>query len=167
MNTNKDLVLEAKSILIDSLFEEQHCKDFLEKLKTMKEIETFCIMGNSYGKKFFEELLTFKDQIKSIKKVILKDIFTSRKEEILDSLSYLNDFLADKYIVLFDLSSNAICPDGCLRIQNIIEKNQTIKYLYLNHVALSQAGTVTVSDYILNSKLNLLSFQATKNRIEI
>ena len=124
-------------------------------------------MGNSYGKKFFEELLTFKSQIKSIKKVILKDIFTSRKEEILDSLSFLDEFLENKSIVLFDLSSNAICPDGCLRIRNIIEKNPSLKYLYLNHVALSQAGTVTVTDYILNSKVNLLSFQATKNRIEI
>lgn len=42
-----------------------------------------------------------------------------------------------------------------------------MKYLNLNHVALSQAGTVTITDYILNGKLNLKSFQAVKNRIEI
>lgn len=71
-------------------------------------------MGNSYGCQFFEELLEFKDQIKEIKCVILSDIFTSRKEEILDSLGFINDFLANKNILMFDISSNAICPDGCI-----------------------------------------------------
>lgn len=124
-------------------------------------------MGNSYGSQFFEELLEFKDQIKEIKCVILSDIFTSRKEEILDSLGFINDFLANKNILMFDISSNAICPDGCIQLKDIIETNKNMKYLNLNHVALSQAGTVTITEYILNGKLNLKSFQAVKNRIEI
>lgn len=123
--------------MIDSLLNDENCKTFLEQIKATEYIETLSLMGNSYGKNFFKELQPFLKKVKEIKKLILNDIFTSRKEEILDSLEYLNDALENKGIVLFDLSSNAICPDGCLKIRNIIEKNPTIKYLYLNHVALS------------------------------
>ena len=69
--------------------------------------------------------------------VILSDIFTSRTDEILDSLECLNEGLQNKQIELFDLSNNAICPDGCVKIKDILLTNQNMKFLILNHVALS------------------------------
>lgn len=50
-------------------------------------------MGNSYSDKFFEELSQYLEKIKVIKKVILNDIFTSRKEDLLISLDHLNKSL--------------------------------------------------------------------------
>ena len=46
----------------------------------------------------------------SINKVNVADIFTSRKEEIYPSLKCLTRALSNKSILLFDISSNALCP---------------------------------------------------------
>jgi len=94
-------------------------------------------MGNSYGHKFFEQLIPYLKNIKSIQKVILNDIFTTRKEEINISLKHLNLALSYKDIRLFDLSNNAICPEGCLYIKEIFTTNPNLKHLYFNHSALS------------------------------
>ena len=42
-----------------------------------------------------------------------------------------------------------------------------MKYLNLNHSAISQAGSITISKYLNEFKIDLISFKATKNRIEI
>ena len=54
------------------------------------------------------------DHIESIDKVLFNDIFTSWTVEILDSLKLISDMFKNKNIILFNLSDNAICPDGCL-----------------------------------------------------
>ena len=110
-------------------------------------------MGNSYSDVFFKELKQYIKPIQVIKKVCLNDIFTTRKDDILDSLTHINEAFQNKGIVLFDLSNNAICPDGCEKIKEIFTTNQTLKYLYLNHSALSQAGSITISKYIIEAGL--------------
>ena len=150
------MILPAQQKKIESLENEELCKEFLSDLKKAKFIDTFCLMGNSYSDKFFEELSKYLENVQEIKKVILNDIFTSRKEDLLISLDHLNKALQNKNIVLFDLSNNAICPNGCLRIKDIFMTNKTIKYLFLNHSALSQDGTVTISQFLKESELDLV-----------
>ncbi len=152
-----ELILKPEGRKIESFFDD-YCAEFREKLEKTQFIDTLCLMGNSYSCEFFKEFCDSLKNTKIIKKVILNDVFTSRKEGILDSLSYLNEVLRNKNIILLDLSNNAICPDGCERITDILEHNQTLKYLYFNHSALSQAGTITVCKAIRDGKLNLISF---------
>lgn len=54
-----DLVIPSKSKKIDSLLNDPICKDFLDKLQTVTRVDNFCLMGNSYGLQFFQELAPF------------------------------------------------------------------------------------------------------------
>lgn len=166
METYPNIILPGKSQRIENLLNNDFCKDFVSQLQKAENIETFSIMGNSYGEQFFLELAPYLQKIKTIKKVILNDIFTSRKDSILPSLKLLNASLQNKNITLLDISSNAICPDGCFLIKDILIKNPSIKYLYLNHTALARIGTVHICDALKKGGQNLKVFQATKNRIE-
>jgi Ran GTPase-activating protein (RanGAP) involved in mRNA processing and transport len=74
-------------------------------------------MGNSYGSQFFKELEPFFEKIESISKVLFNDIFTSRTDEILESIETISRLLKDKNVILFNMSDNAVCPDGCLRLE--------------------------------------------------
>lgn len=103
----------------------------------MQEINTLCLMGNSYGSNFFLELKEIVKKIKSIKVLILRDIFTTRTNDILKSLEIINEIFSNKNLQVLDLSDNAICPDGCTKIRELLVTNNSIKYLYLNHSALS------------------------------
>ena len=166
MENYPNIILPGESKKIEKLLNNPFCKDFVTKLEKAEHIETFSIMGNSYSEQFFLELAPYLLKIKTIKKVILNDIFTSRRESILPSLEILNASLQNKNILLFDLSYNAICPDGCKKIEDILINNPTIKYLYLNHTALARIGTVHICEAITKGGLDLKVFQATKNRIE-
>ena len=72
---------------------------------------------------------------------------------------------AHKKIKLFDISNNALCPDGCLIIGKLFMTNPEIKYLWLNHVAFSRDGTEYISKAITDAKLDLVSLQVNKNRM--
>lgn len=167
MDKSVDLILPALEIKIESLEKDPHCQEFLKQLKTAENVNLFCICGNSYSLQFFEELAPYLNKIKTIKKAIFSDIFVSRKEEIIPSLNILNKCLSNKQMILFDISYNALCPDGCAAIVDILKTNKGMKYLYLNHVALSQPGTVSICEAVKEAELDLISFQAIKNRIEI
>lgn len=160
------IILPAKQRKIESLESDDFCKDFLEQLKTHEAIDTFCLSGNSYSDVFFAELAPYLASKKYIRRVVLSDIFTTRKNEILPALRHLNSALQNKQVTLFDMSSNALCPDGCLEIVDILKTNPEMKYLYLNHVALSEAGAVTIAKAIQDGKLRLKSLQVIKNRME-
>lgn len=161
-----NLVMPAKEKKIETL-KDPICASFLSDLEKAVVVNTLCLCGNSYSLQFFQELSPFLQKIKSINKVILSDIFVSRKEGIVPSLEILNRDLSNKGIVLLDFSYNALCPDGCAVIVDILKTNKDMKYLYLNHVALSQPGTVSICKAVIEGKLDLISFQAIKNRIEI
>ena len=160
------IILPAKQRKIESLESDDFCKDFLEKLKNHEAVDTFCLSGNSYSDVFFAELAPYLVSKKFIRRVVLSDIFTTRKNEILPALRHLNFALQNKQISLLDMSSNALCPDGCLEIVDILKTNPEMKYLYLNHVALSEAGAVTIAKAIQDGKLRLKSLQVIKNRME-
>lgn len=105
-------------------------------------------MGNSYSSKFFEELELYIEKVDTISKVLFNDIFTSRTNEILDSIEIISRMLKNKNVILFNLSDNAVCPDGCLKLEEFFKHNKSLKYLYLNHSALSQAGTKTICEFL-------------------
>jgi Ran GTPase-activating protein (RanGAP) involved in mRNA processing and transport len=161
-----NIILPAKQRKIESLESDDFCKDFREQLKAHDALDLLCLSGNSYSDVFFDELGPYLQSKKHIKRVILSDIFTTRKNEILPALRCLNKVLQNKGIQLLDMSSNALCPDGCLEIVDILKTNQELKYLYLNHVALSEAGSITIAKAIQDGKLALKSLQVIKNRIE-
>lgn len=167
MQAEINLILAPKEKKIESLEDDQLCAEFLAELKIAEHVNVFCICGNSYGLEFFKQLEKHAQKLKTVKKLVLSDIFISRKEEIVPSLEILDRLFSNKQIVMLDFSYNALCPDGCATIMNMIKTNKTLKYLYLNHVALSQAGTISICDAIKEGELDLISFQAIKNRIEI
>jgi Ran GTPase-activating protein (RanGAP) involved in mRNA processing and transport len=72
---------------------------------------------------------------------------------------------ANKGLKVFDISNNALCPDGCLIIGKLFQTNPGIKYLWLNHVAFSRDGTEYISKAITDAKLDLKSLQVNKNRM--
>ena len=84
---------------------------------------------------------------------MFNDIFTTRTDEIVPSLKLISKMLENKDVVLFNLSDNAICPDGCLELENLFMHNQSLQYLYLNHSALSQAGAKSVFSFLMNTKI--------------
>jgi len=167
MQAEINLIMPPKERKIESLEDDHLCTKFLADLKTAENVNVFCICGNSYGLKFFQELEKHSANLRSVKKLVLSDIFISRKEEIVPSLEILDRMFSNKNLIMLDFSYNALCPDGCATIVNMIKTNKSLKYLYLNHVALSQAGTVSICDAIKEGELDLISFQAIKNRIEI
>lgn len=153
-----DLIIPSKSKKIDSLLNDPICKDFLEKLQTIKRVDTFCLMGNSYGLQFFQELAPYVEKLESITKVLLNDIFTTRSDEIVPSLKIISKMLENKNVIVFNLSDNAICPDGCYELRNFFLTNKNLKYLYLNHSALSQLGTKAICEYLMESEIQLKTF---------
>ena len=161
-----NLGLPPKEKLINSLHSDPFCEYLVKQLQAVDHIDCLYLSGNSYSNVFFEELATHLQKMKRISKVIVADIFTTRKNEILPSLRALNHALQHKGLVLFDLSSNAICPDGCLEIVDIIKTNSTLEHLILDHVALSEAGTVTIAKSINEGNLSLRTLRVIKNRIE-
>ena len=167
MQAEVNLIIPPKERKIESLENEHLCTQFLADLKNAEHVNVFCICGNSYSLEFFKQLEMHATKLKSVRKLVLSDIFTSRKEEIIPSLEIIDRLFSNKNIVMLDFSYNALCPDGCATIVNMIKTNRTLQYLYLNHVALSQAGTVSICDAIKEGELDLISFQAIKNRIEI
>lgn len=94
-------------------------------------------MGNSYGAQFFRELEPHVANLESVSKVLFNDIFTSRTDEILEAIEIISRMLRDKNVILFNMSDNAVCPDGCQRLEQFFKFNKGLKYLYLNHSALS------------------------------
>lgn len=136
-NSYVDLIMQAKHKKIDSLLSDPICKDFLEQITTAEHVDTLSLMGNSYGIQFFTELSPYIQKIKTIRKVLFNDIFTTRTDEIVPSLGIISKMLENKGVILFNLSDNAICPDGCLELENLFMNNQNLQYLYLNHSALS------------------------------
>lgn len=157
MSEKQNLIIPAKSKKIDSI-NDPICSEFLEQLKQTTQIDTLCLMGNSYGSQFFKEIEPFFEKIESISKVLFNDIFTSRTDEILDSIETISKMLKDKNVILFNMSDNAVCPDGCLRLELFFKHNKGLKYLYLNHSALSQAGTKTICEYLSVNEIQLQVF---------
>jgi Ran GTPase-activating protein (RanGAP) involved in mRNA processing and transport len=105
------------------------------------------------------------ENIESVNKLLLADIFTTRKEDIGVSCELIVQGFANKGLRLFDISNNALCPDGCLIIGKLFKTNPGIKYLWLNHVAFSRDGTEYISKAITDAKLDLVSLQVNKNRM--
>lgn len=66
--------------------------------------------------------------------------------------------LEGKNVILFNLSDNAICPDGCMEFKNFFLTNPGLKYLYLNHSALSQIGTKVICEYLMKAGIKLKVF---------
>lgn len=161
------LVVPPRGKMIESLEADPLCQEFLAGLKRVSEVDLLCLSGNSYSKTFFLELEPYLAKMARVTSVILADIFTTRKDEhILPALEALSRCLQHKKVVLFDLSSNAICPDGCVAIRDVLRTNPTLKFLILNHVALSEAGTATISQAIEEGHLSLVVLRVIKNRIE-
>lgn len=123
------------------------------------------LSGNSYGTQFFKELNKYLESVESVRNLILADIFTTRKDDIMDSCEEIVKGFANKNLKLFDISNNALCPDGCLIIGKLFQTNQSLKYLWLNHVAFSRDGTEYISKAITDAKLDLFSLQVNKNRM--
>lgn len=98
-------------------------------------------------------------------KLLLADIFTTRKEDLLVSCQLIVEGFARKNLKFFDISNNALCPDGCDIISKLFASNQSIRYLWMNHVAFSRDGTIAVSKAITESGLKLRSLQVVKNRM--
>lgn len=157
MEDKIDLVVPAKSKKIDSI-NDPICEEFVCMLKKSKNIDTFCLMGNSYGVQFFRELTPLVKSLLSVSKLLLNDIFTSRTDEILDSIELISEMFKDKNVALLNMSDNAVCPDGCQKLEGFFKFNKELKYLYLNHSALSQAGTKTICDFLLENQIQLLTF---------
>lgn len=63
------------------------------------------------------------------------------------------------------MSQNAITPDGCKIIKDLISSNETLEHLILNHVAMSDEGGSIIANSIKNLKLK--SFEAEKNRFKL
>ena len=103
--------------------------------------------------------------IKRIDRLVLSDIFTTRKDTIGSALKAITRIFSNKAIKVLDLSSNAICPSGCQEIVDLLKSNPEIKHLYLNHVALSEDGGNIIAEALLNSEIKLVTFQAIKNRM--
>ncbi len=57
---------------------------------------------------------------------MFNDIFTTRTDEIVPSLKLIAKMLENKGVILFNLSDNAICPDGCLELENLFLHNQNL-----------------------------------------
>lgn len=95
----------------------------------------------------------------------MADIFTTRKDDIGTSCELIVEGFANKGLKLFDISNNALCPDGCLIIGKLFSTNPDLKYLWLNHVAFSRDGTEYISQAITEAKLDLVSLQVNKNRM--
>lgn len=66
---------------------------------------------------------------------------------------------------MLELSQNAICPSGCVELAPLLREMHSLEHLYLNHVALSEAGGFTISDALLESKARLITLHASKNRM--
>lgn len=43
----------------------------------------------------------------------------------------------NKNVILLNMSDNAVCPDGCLKLEAFFKYNKNLRFLYLNHSALS------------------------------
>lgn len=161
-----NLIMPPRGKLVDHLEDHPLCAEFLAGLKAVDSVDFLCLSGNSYSALFFQQLQPYLAKMQRISRVVLADIFTTRKDDIIPALQALNSCLQHKHIVLFDLSSNAVCPDGCEAIKDIIRTNPSIKHLLLNHVALSEKGTVTISKAIEEGGLSLKVLRVIKNRIE-
>lgn len=157
-------VVPVRQVKIDSL-EDELCKDFKKAISESEDLDLLCLAGNSYGLGFFKEAGPLLKKLKSIKKLILSDIFVSRKEEILPSLEILSENLADKGIAYLDLSSNALCPDGVAAVHELVSSNP-ITFLLFDHVALSREGSTSLCKSIDARPLNLKTLRICKNRIE-
>lgn len=166
MQIDTNLIMPHRECKIESLEGNHLCVQFLADLNKTENVNVFCLCGNSYGLKFFQELEKHAKTLRSVKKLVLSDIFISRKEEIVPSLEILDRIFSNKGLVMLDVSYNALCPDGCAAIVNMIKTNKELKYMYLNHVAMSQEGTVSICEAMKEGQLNLVSFQAIKNLIE-
>jgi Ran GTPase-activating protein (RanGAP) involved in mRNA processing and transport len=161
-----NLIIPPRGKMIEELEGHPLCLDFLAGLKATTSIDFLCLSGNSYSALFFQQLAPYLAKMTRITRVVLADIFTTRKNDIIPALQVLSSCLQNKQIVLFDLSSNAICPDGCEAIQDVLKTNPTLKHLILNHIALSEKGTVTITKAIEEGGLSLRVLRVIKNRIE-
>lgn len=157
-------VVPVRQVKIDSI-EHDLCKEFKTAISENEELDLLCLAGNSYGLGFFKEAGPLLKKLKSVKKVVLSDIFVSRKEEILPSLEILSESLAAKGVAYLDLSSNALCPDGVAAVHELVSSNP-VSFLLFDHVALSREGSTSLCKSIDAKPLNLKTLRICKNRIE-
>lgn len=157
-------VMPVLQVKIESL-SDPNCKDFKTLLEASHEFDVISLSGNSYGLPFFEELAPLLKKITSVKKLLLSDIFISRKDSIVPSLKILSECFSHKNVAYLDLSSNALCPDGTAAVDQLIVTNP-ISHLLFDHVALSREGSVSLCQSIEKGKLNLKVLKVCKNRIE-
>ena len=132
-----NLIIPAEHIRIENFEKEESIAKFRDTLKKYAEeeaqIDVFSVMGNSYSDIFFEEMVPYLQKLKSIKKVVLNDCFTNRKDDLARSLKLFSDAVVNKGVVAFDISNNAIGENGCEAVYEFIKNCNTLEYFWANN----------------------------------
>ena len=166
-----DLIAPYLRKKIESFENEEGIEAFREAVKnaanTGAAVETFSLMGNSYGKTFFAELAPFVEKFSVVKKLVLNDIFAQRDHDVVESLNLITKMFAGKDIVAFDFSNNAIAPTGCQAIFELLKNADKLQYLWANNCGLAQNGVIHIAKAIEESTAPIKYLSMGRNRIEV
>ena len=156
---------------IDSFENEETLDSFRQTLKKCaeegSEVNTFSLMGNSYGKQFFEEISPFVEKLAGVKRLVLNDVFAQRDQDVVDSLKIITKMFAGKGLVALDFSNNAIAPTGCQALFELIRDAEKLQYIWANNCGLAQNGVIHIAQAIEESKAPIKFISMGRNRIEV
>ena len=147
-------------------------KDMSKIISDLKEnsekITGIDLSENSIGTECAKVLKDPISQLSNLTKVNYRDLFVSRlKEDLPISLKFLMESLLDKNITYLDLSDNAFGPTAINSFNFFLEKNKSLKELYLENNGLGPEGGEEVANSLLtNNDMKLSLIKINRNRLE-
>ena len=147
-------------------------KDMSKIISDLKEnsekITGIDLSENSIGTECAKVLKAPISQLSNLTKVNYRDLFVSRlKEDLPISLKFLMESLLDKNITYLDLSDNAFGPTAINSFNFFLEKNKSLKELYLENNGLGPEGGEEVANSLLkNNDMKLSLIKINRNRLE-
>lgn len=141
----------------------------LEDLENHKaEIIELHLSNNSIGLEVSEALASKISKLNNLNHAGFNDIFVSRlKEEIPKSINSLITSIANKTILILNLSDNAFGPNGVDAFDFYLRSNTTLNELYLENNGLGPEGASAVAEALKSNKnMFLKKLRIGRNRLE-
>lgn len=125
------------------------------------------LTGNSYSKKFCEELGELFKKSTKLTRVDIHDTFVSRlKTELPEAIGFLGNGLIGKNIIELDISDNAVNPFGAIALSPFLSQANSLKTFLINNAGLGIDGVKTISAALAIGTPNLERLALTRNRAE-
>ncbi|EAS05158.1 Ran GTPase-activating protein (macronuclear) [Tetrahymena thermophila SB210] len=143
-----------------------------EEVETLEKniennIEHIVLTGNSYSKKFCEQIGELFKKSTKLTRVDVHDTFVSRlKTELPEAIGFLGNGLIGKNIIELDISDNAVNPFGAIALSPFLEQATSLKVFLINNAGLGIDGVKTISAALAKGTPNLEKFAITRNRAE-